>query len=588
MKFSIRPAHSFPPPRDISTYLVKPLPPVPRRESQSSAFSNEVTQAFATPKRTVDSPTTTIHWNKHEAYGAAELDRRKRCLPAIATIDISNIPDTPSDEILSPQPRQSIPKILRLTSTSNLVTSPSPSTPSGHQPSRKVRQLMGTDLSHDDSYITPIPGSSSAYSPSVDGSRYSLDMDVDRSDFDSGLVTNISAGVLSDGTTDDITFGAEGTTRCSSWRSVGGDSGGILGTGDIYGRRASQSTTVRMSFSSVSRLRSTRSFSVDENTGVYQPDLYHAATAELARSSVSPKTASRCFAEHYSGPRSPRLWTPYHSPTSQYHPDSSPSPIPRYGNIPSMTPYRPQCVTQPTQLKSVRSITNLWSEATPAMKSSFETEEESNMPGRHRLEVRKSRSVIDLLLRRAADSEHGEVADTRDRQTVPQELQPRYVPIRPPPPGPHQGIADLLQMSPSLGRGGLSSLGGPAVSTVTQSSLPSSTTTSSAGRALPVIGDRPVPSQAHPSTSVSSRRQNLYVAFAVRAGAWVARTGELIEQARLAAGVLTPAERRREKLKREIKVVGSRRLDASGEDEGSKRARIGNIEEDDEDNELAE
>jgi hypothetical protein len=29
-------------------------------------------------------------------------------------------------------------------------------------------------------------------------------------------------------------------------------------------------------------------------------------------------------------------------------------------------------------------------------------------------------------------------------------------------------------------------------------------------------------------------------------------------------------------------------LDASGEDEGSKRARIGNIEEDDEDNELAE
>lgn len=56
------------------------------------------------------------------------------------------IPTVPPDEILSPQPRSSVQKILRLTGNMSPATSLSTDTPSLHNSSSKIRQLTGLDV----------------------------------------------------------------------------------------------------------------------------------------------------------------------------------------------------------------------------------------------------------------------------------------------------------------------------------------------------------------------------------------------------------------------------------------------------------
>ena len=166
MEIPIPPGVEPPSPGSIAVYEVKPLPPVPLRRSMASSFSSEVARALKTPNRSVNSQQTDYDWEKEGADIAAMLDRKVARGRVVPKIDVNNIPSTPPDDILSPQPKQSIQKILRLTSQKSPVTSLTSSSPSLHNSSQKIRQLTGLDVGTNETHymVSPISPSSSVYS----------------------------------------------------------------------------------------------------------------------------------------------------------------------------------------------------------------------------------------------------------------------------------------------------------------------------------------------------------------------------------------------------------------------------------------
>lgn len=119
---------------------------------------------------------------------------RSRSLPEN---DASSIPTTPSNEILSPQPRHSRQKILRLTGNISPSMSLCSLTPSLHNSQQKIKQLTGLDIGSNESQpetlqspyqdVSPVSPSSSTYSregleatisePDSDASDYTLHND---------------------------------------------------------------------------------------------------------------------------------------------------------------------------------------------------------------------------------------------------------------------------------------------------------------------------------------------------------------------------------------------------------------------------
>lgn len=198
------------PPANVDRYAKKPLPPLPPHDrSRASSFRSEVSQAFRAPKiANQDGPPFMFDWEVesagrsvrlHQSLGpddmiplrlrarkhslsavgsdpslailskpgghragqsSAGLERRiaratagpdprpplahRHTLPAVHLNPI--IPTVPPDEILSPQPRSSVQKILKLTGNMSPTTSLSTDTPSLHNSTQKIRQLTGLDF----------------------------------------------------------------------------------------------------------------------------------------------------------------------------------------------------------------------------------------------------------------------------------------------------------------------------------------------------------------------------------------------------------------------------------------------------------
>ena len=160
------PSPELPPRAAVAVYESKPLPQLPARALRVSSFSVEVNTALETPKRSVDYSDNDFDWEKEEASIDVSLERDVRWLPHIGGTDI---PSTPPDGILSAQARQSVRKILGLTSgTHQTPSNPSPTSPTGHNSSQKVRQLMGIDVATHGGYVahedmppvSPLSGSS--------------------------------------------------------------------------------------------------------------------------------------------------------------------------------------------------------------------------------------------------------------------------------------------------------------------------------------------------------------------------------------------------------------------------------------------
>ncbi|KAK3328806.1 hypothetical protein B0H66DRAFT_1723 [Apodospora peruviana] len=214
------PLPRLPPPEDVQTYEKKPLPALPgRRHSLTSTLSREMTRAFATPHTSAVFLTADNN-NESEKNETRLISERERQLSSTDSNDtilgggveseisvllehrtaaaatrnsglrekqqppeppkqqymlnggrMSSSPTPPprpaQGEILSPQPKSSVQKLLRLTSSTgggsnrnSRAKSPAliyptaavaNTQPSGHNSMHKIKQLMGVDVASIDS-----------------------------------------------------------------------------------------------------------------------------------------------------------------------------------------------------------------------------------------------------------------------------------------------------------------------------------------------------------------------------------------------------------------------------------------------------
>lgn len=191
----------FAPPKHSAEYEAKPLPAIPPRTSFSIPDMKAV---FKTSRRNLNNRQYVYDWDRQGDDISIPTDGRSgtprsRSLPEN---DASSIPTTPSDEILSPQPRHSRQKILRLTGNISPSMSLASLTPSLHNSQQKVKQLTGLDVEPDVlqypfDEVSPVSPTSSTYSregleatisePDSDASDYTL-----HSDFN-GVTTQLTA-----------------------------------------------------------------------------------------------------------------------------------------------------------------------------------------------------------------------------------------------------------------------------------------------------------------------------------------------------------------------------------------------------------
>jgi hypothetical protein len=275
----------LPPQPPVGAYVSKPLPPVPKRGSTTSAFSSEVDKALQTSKRSLDYQGTELDWEKEEASISVILENSisEFCQhPGIPRIDI---PRTPPDHVLLPQSKHSVRKILQLTSdgkpaqlaTSNL----SPTSPSGHNSSWKVKQVMGVSIASPEAYSTQ--GSVSPVSPMSGSSVYSVELAATVSEPD----TDTYAAYYSDSE-------AQLDARSPKWTSRVPKSPSevpeVMRIGPSLGGRASKHYN-RYSDPPISPLSATHPAS-DGFPGRHHrqdsTDMYHATAIQLAKAPPAP------------------------------------------------------------------------------------------------------------------------------------------------------------------------------------------------------------------------------------------------------------------------------------------------------------
>lgn len=199
----------FAPPKHSAEYEAKPLPAIPPRTSFSIP---DLKAVFKTPKRTLNNRQYVYDWDRQGDNISITTDGRSgtprsRSLPEN---DASSIPTTPSNEILSPQPRHSRQKILRLTGNISPSMSLASFTPSLHNSQQKIQQLTGLDVGSSSSSesqldtlqypfdeVSPVSPTSSTYSregleatisePDSDASDYTLHSE------SNGVMTQLTA-----------------------------------------------------------------------------------------------------------------------------------------------------------------------------------------------------------------------------------------------------------------------------------------------------------------------------------------------------------------------------------------------------------
>lgn len=199
----------FAPPKHSADYEAKPLPAIPPRTSFSIPDMKAV---FKTSKRNLTTKQYVYDWDRQGDNISITTDGRSgtprsRSLPEN---DASSIPTTPSNEILSPQPRHSRQKILRLTGNISPSMSLASLTPSLHNSQQKIKQLTGLDVGSRSSSesqpdalqypfdeVSPVSPTSSTYSregleatisePDSDASDYTLHSDPN------GVTTQLTA-----------------------------------------------------------------------------------------------------------------------------------------------------------------------------------------------------------------------------------------------------------------------------------------------------------------------------------------------------------------------------------------------------------
>ncbi|ROW11630.1 hypothetical protein VMCG_01358 [Cytospora schulzeri] len=115
----------------------------------ASSFSSQVNNAFRTPTHSIDNRQLGRDWKRDFNDETSIWDDRVGAGHSwnIPKIDVNNIPTTPPDEILSPQPKQCVQKILKLTGKISPTASVSSvDSPTLHNSQQKIKQLTGLDV----------------------------------------------------------------------------------------------------------------------------------------------------------------------------------------------------------------------------------------------------------------------------------------------------------------------------------------------------------------------------------------------------------------------------------------------------------
>jgi hypothetical protein len=177
-----------------SSVLLLPLKS-PLRRSRISSPGLELDNRLQSPRSGTDSEPQSLGGLGYERRVAVILDKNlvpRRIESGVpAHVDVRTVPEALPDELLLPQPKNAIPKILHLTTK---LSSPTIAlTPTGHNPTQKIRQLTGLSLPADQHHsavtvpLRPVSQLSSSSISSDDGDNVS-DQENDTSSEVSGVM----------------------------------------------------------------------------------------------------------------------------------------------------------------------------------------------------------------------------------------------------------------------------------------------------------------------------------------------------------------------------------------------------------------
>lgn len=137
-------------PKHSTDYQTKPLPMVPPQRSTGPSINSQVNNVSRSSNRSHGNRQPGRNWERDVDDVANMWDHRMGTGQNrnMLKINAKDIPTTPPDEILSPQPRQCVQKILKLTGKISPVASVSSSDlPTLHNSRQKIKQLTGFDVS---------------------------------------------------------------------------------------------------------------------------------------------------------------------------------------------------------------------------------------------------------------------------------------------------------------------------------------------------------------------------------------------------------------------------------------------------------
>ncbi|KUI66497.1 hypothetical protein VM1G_01997 [Cytospora mali] len=185
------PDFGYVPPKNSADYETRPLPAVPPRKSMASSVNSQVNEGFKTSFSSPHNRQPGHDWEQDVDDITNMWDNRMGAGQSRGNpkINVKNVPTMPPDEILSPQPKQSVQKILKLTGKMSPVASvTAPDPPSLHNSQQKIKQLTGLDVGSSPlrsiqtfpEDVSPISWSSSMYS------QVGLEAAVSEPDMESG------------------------------------------------------------------------------------------------------------------------------------------------------------------------------------------------------------------------------------------------------------------------------------------------------------------------------------------------------------------------------------------------------------------
>lgn len=581
MEIGVPPGHTHPPPppATVAAYETKPLPPLPVRRSGISSFSKEIQNALRTPT-SADYHMPEVQRDVREASIAVILDTDSVAPRQEYKVDSGyTFTETPIQETHSLMPTGSVQKLLQITgagSAASLALTNTSLTPSGHNSTHKIKQIMGFEVpldgsqgsrgaAHEISPLTSESCSSSIYSQDRDGA-------VSEADTDAGLGRErLSTPETS------VTLSSH-LDAPGFWRPASAAPSAVPASLHIVKTRDRRTFSPGLSPLTEPSSPTTNNYS--HANGAFKQDMYHTTVSELAQSTSSSSAYSVTSGSSERGlyigevpARQPSFSNRRYQSKTRFAPQLSKINTlnPTKYNAPVKTPY-------------------------PLPPSRFEFDDDDTTPTQKDYDsdvsprTTSSRpSLMDRIIRRASSplSPTSHCTPAFEPTTEPtRRTHASALHLKPPPLLKHRKVRS--QDTPRNDTHALSNIStNHRVSTsktvtptpqnytapVNRTAIPTAqptrrTSTPTPSPFVPPPNHNrsrippPVPPRGPPPhlPKQHASKPSLAESTFTHLSVWAGRTAERLEAARQAAGIRTRSERRRHRLKGNIKVIGPGKL----------------------------